>query len=339
MNRQIKALRFIARCLSANEDKKYVEALRSELATGELPWEQVIWLANSHLVLPSLWFSIRNKKIDELLPDDVREYCKELYVLNKRRNEKIRKQLVEAVIALNKVKIVPVLLKGGKHLVENDYGDIGARIISDIDLLVPEQDARLCLEILNQQGYREVENPGLDYGGHHHYAPMKRPNEIAVFEVHRRILAKNSEMLPVEKALSEARVIKREWGEVKVLSERHRLLHNILHSQIDDKAYFRGLVPVRSIYEAIVELKNGRSVEPWGWVQAKMEQYGQERIYQSYVSMAKQGFGMGLPNGDGEGWFECFVYRRYCEAQLVFPWLALLMKKFERLQKRAVLGV
>ena len=93
---------------------------------------------------------MEKKGMTEELPEELHTYLDDLHQLNRERNAQLQAQLLEAVQQLNSIDITPVLLKGAMHLVTDMYGDSGARIMSDVDLLVPREDTERCMAALQE---------------------------------------------------------------------------------------------------------------------------------------------------------------------------------------------
>jgi len=77
------------------------------------------------------------KGLDSCLPDPIREYFQAVFSLNLERNERLRASLVEAVGALNRIGVEPLLLKGAAVLHGEPYAGVTARMLGDLDILVP----------------------------------------------------------------------------------------------------------------------------------------------------------------------------------------------------------
>ena len=61
------------------------------------------------------------------------------------RNLRLRRELTEAVRALNRADIVPLLFKGSRELVDGTHDRLGERWMVDLDLAVPADEARRSL--------------------------------------------------------------------------------------------------------------------------------------------------------------------------------------------------
>ena len=322
MNQEIAALQFISRCLRNDERPESVSALRTAIRSAQLPWEAVVNLANDHLLTPALWVVLKRKNLSDELPDELRDYLRELHQLSRERNAKLQTQLLEAIRELNRIDISPVLLKGAMHLVTDMYGDPGARIMSDIDLLVPRDTVAECLTALHGLGYNAEEDIHNDYHeDHHHCAPLFRPGDYGSLEIHRSLTeSPYADILPTEVALAEAQALEFQGLAMKALSPTHRLLHNILHSQLVDHNYAYGIIPLRSLHEVVTESAARQDKVDWSIIQSRMEQHNRGNVLQAYLYMAHQLFGMQFPAGTGKTLANRLYYQRCC-AQLRWQWV------------------
>lgn len=111
-------------------------ALRAEprRVTG---WRSVLAMANEHLPTPALWSALGSPRDIETVPADVRAYLPALHALNGQRDAVIRQQVLELIAALTTTNIVPQLLKDALTLFDGPYDDPAARMMRDIDVLVP----------------------------------------------------------------------------------------------------------------------------------------------------------------------------------------------------------
>ena len=321
MNREIAALQFISRCLGNDERPESISTLRTAIRSGQLPWEAVVNLANNHLLTPALWVVLKQKNLSDDLPDELRDYLRELHQLSRERNAKLQTQLLEAVRELNRIDISPVLLKGAMHLVTDMYGDQGARIMSDIDLLVPRDAVDECLTVLHGLGYAADEDIHNDYHeNHHHCAPLFRRGDYGSLEIHRSLTeSPYADILPTEVALAEAQTLECQGLAMKALSPTHRLLHNILHSQLVDHNHADGIFPLRSLHEVITESRANPERVNWSDIHSRLEHHNRGEELQAYRYMAHKLFGMPFPEGTGKT-FSSWLYYQRCCAQLSWPW-------------------
>ena len=270
---------------------------------------------------PQCGLYCKRKTLTDELPGELRDYLRELHQLSKERNAQLRAQLLEAVRQLNRIAITPVLLKGAMHLVTDVYGDTGARIMTDIDLLVPREKIEECLTALHALGYEADKDIHNDYHeDHHHCAPLFRPGDYGSLEIHRSLTENTyADILPTEIGLAEAQPLEF-WGlSMKVLSPTHRLLHNILHSQLLDHNYADGIFPLRSLHEVTTEHSANQERVNWSIIQTQMKRHNRGKVLRAYLYMAHKLFGMSFPEGMKKTLSSRLYYQRCC-AQLSWQW-------------------
>ncbi len=320
MKQQLVALHFITRTLRGDRQID-TDVLRTEIRAGQPPWEAVVSLANDHLLTPALWVALNTRGLADDLPEDLYQYLQELHKLSRERNRHLRLQLLEAARELNAAGIVPVLLKGAKHLVTTIYADPGVRIMSDIDLLVSRTDITPAYKALQQLGYRPVEDVHGDYHDeHHHCAPLFREGDYGTLELHRG-LAENpyAAILPMELALTGLEPLEVEEVRMTALSTTHRILHTIIHSQLADHFHDNGIIPLRSLHEMATEYSAANVNVDWLTIKRQMEQHKRGRVLDAYLFMAHKLFAMSYP-ADTDPTLAGRLYCRRCRAQLGWRW-------------------
>lgn len=318
MNTRLTALDFITRVLGSEASN---DSLRTEITTGQPPWEMVVSLANDHLLTPALWVALNNRSLTNDLPEELTQYLHELHRLSCERNRQLRLQLLEATRQLNTAGITPVLLKGARHLVTTVYADPGIRIMTDIDLLISRADIPAALDTLQQLGYEPDEDVHGDYHDeHHHCAPLFRPDDYGTLEIHRHLMEPPyAAILPLDKVLSEREALEVEGARMQLLSPTHRLLHNIVHSQLVDHHHDGGIIPLRSLHEVVTEQSvNGRHVD-WTMIDRQMMHHKRTRVLRAYLFMAHTLFGMPFPS-QAQPTLGARLYYQRCRAQLRWRW-------------------
>ena len=317
MKELLAALDFVTRTLRDDRQTNTSNTLRAEIISGRPPWESVVSLANNHLLTPALWVALNEKGLADDLPEDLYHYLQELHQLSCERNRHLRLQLLEAVRQLNTAGIVPVLLKGAKHLVTAIYRDPGVRIMSDIDLLVSRADITPAHNALQQLGYQPIEDVHGDYHDeHHHCAPLFRDSDYGALEIHRSLAESPFDIiLPTEMALTELEPLEVEGVHMTALSTTHRILHNIIHSQLIDHHHGNGIIPLRSLHEMATEHSAANVNVDWLTIKGQMEQHKRGRVLHAYLFMAHKLFDMPFPVETRPTLASRLYYRR-CRAQL-----------------------
>ncbi len=241
---------FTGKCLTINEHPGFREEIIDLIAKDSIDWEKFVSLCSNHLILPAIYLKFKSQGIIEYLPEELSEYLKEVYNLNLERNNQILKQLREITGILNKGSVYPTYLKGAGHLLDGLYSDIGERMMGDIDLLVPEKDYLLSAKLLEKEGYSMAgKYYGQDFKSLKHYPGLLKAGVPAHLEIHR---------LPVEGACESwfnPEIIETEKRSVStldgcfVLSDKHNIIHNFIHSQLGHEGYTYGIVSFRDVYD------------------------------------------------------------------------------------------
>ncbi len=176
--------------------------------------------------------ALRNRGLVDKLPTQVHEYLWKIHLLNTLKNRRLREQALEAVGELNSIGVEPVLLKGGASLFVKTFDDPGARIMADLDILVPGSEAKGCWDKLRTVGYIPIELE-FDYSSHHHLRPLYRPGDWGVIEIHRQPLpASTAALLPSELIWRHVAPIRESGVAMAAPAPTFRILHNVLHSAL-----------------------------------------------------------------------------------------------------------
>ncbi|NJN99875.1 MAG: nucleotidyltransferase family protein [Anaerolineales bacterium] len=108
--------------------------------SGEIDWAQLVHHADGHSLTPLLYATWREAGQLERIPAAVRERMAQAYADNARRNENIRRELLELDRLLSEAGVPHLLLKGWS-LIETLYPDPAQRVLYDHDFLVPAEQA------------------------------------------------------------------------------------------------------------------------------------------------------------------------------------------------------
>lgn len=242
---------FTGKCLTLNENPEFGQEIIERCKADTIDWQQFVALCSNHLILPVIFLKFRSHGIIESLPDELSAHLSEIYQLNVKRNSRILRQLNEITRALKNSNICPVFLKGTGNLLDGLYSELGERILGDIDFLVPEKDYLLSAELLKIEGYSPVsEIPAYsDTKNSKHYPRLFHPEFDAVIEIHR---------LPIDEKYQSwfnSGIIDREKVTVSslpgcyVASDKHKIVHNFIHSQLSNEGHLLGIISFRDLYD------------------------------------------------------------------------------------------
>lgn len=240
---------FIGNCLALDDHPELTEEIIQKVRSETVNWEYFVNLCSGHLILPAIYLKLRSHGIINHLPKELSEFLEEIYGLNLERNKKILGQLHSITQTLNQHEIYPIFLKGTAHLLDQLYKDQGERMIGDIDFLVPGKDYLHAVEILKNDGYVTNSPVYFDVEDLKHYPCLLKPGEATHIEIHRIPVVEdysswfNSEIIDQEKKQVSA------LSGCFVLSDKHKIIHNFIHSQLGHKGHLSGMVSYRDLYD------------------------------------------------------------------------------------------
>lgn len=257
----------VARCLTPGQPEPLALAeLRSALTAAEVDWSSLLTAASRLLVAPSLYDPLIAKNLWNSLPDAARDYLSCVHSLNTHRNTLLLKQAEHLAALLNGVGIEPLLLKGIAYLVQGLHPSPGSRVMSDIDILVAENEvsrARYCLE---RAGWRLMQplpaNIPVDTHMHFVYAYDNAPARV---ELHQAFMEFGQRhLLPGSDLLSAAKPATLENGaRVLLLPAQESVIVNIVHSHIRGGCHRLGVLALRSLYDLVLLCQ--RHDDPIDW--------------------------------------------------------------------------
>jgi hypothetical protein len=235
----------------------------SALLQGALVQTELLRQANASYVTAALWKALCRSRLKDALADEVREYLDAFYVMNAERNERIRRQILECVGALNRAGVSAMPLKGASYLLGDLYDDPGERFLSDSDLLVPVAEAREASSALAGIGFRPAPSR-FDYSEHHHMPPLVRTLNDAAVELHTApVLPVAQRALSTDEIWSAASERKSHGCRWFVATATDTAMLSFLHGQVVDRGLARCIVDFRSFQDLrhLIE----RSDDPIDW--------------------------------------------------------------------------
>ena len=214
------------------------------LFQGELPeeaeWSRIIDLANRAWLTPAVHVALEKHGRLAEIPDAVRDYIAVLHERNVERNGRLRSQLIEALGALNRASIEPILLKGAVSLFVGDEAKVGSRMISDLDISIEPYQAAAAAAALRNIGYGATDNP----------REFARTIDVGVVEFHDRPNFRSERYLSGDLRQS-APLIEREGVSAHVPTATARALHLIVHDMIKEGDYWRFRINLRHLRDLV----------------------------------------------------------------------------------------
>lgn len=290
----VESLLCLTKLLRTNSEKE-VETLKEQIRCERIVWEDVIALANKELLIPALYYALKEKGLLECIQDEqLKAYLNEVFSFNKERNEKIVLQLHDFTAICKEINIIPLFLKGAAVLSEDDYAHLGIRSMTDIDIMVSQENFDSALKYLKASGYSEnIESDmsKLEHG-HHHWDSMAKEGMPAALELHKYIETRRFILYTAETARRSANV---DFPDADVLKPTYRLLHAFVHSEISHSQYKSKLLSLRHLYDFSVLANKYYAEIDWALLERLVQENGCKNIFYSYLYMSNMLFNLNTP--------------------------------------------
>ncbi len=253
---KLKTYYWLGALLSPNSENTFTEEIRQDLILKKINWNILFQICDSQLIIPSVYLALIRRQLLSFVPVKYLEHFEKVYLLNRKRNENILKQINEITPLLNKNGIEPVFIKGSGNLLDNLYCDIGERFLIDIDFLVPDSQFLSTTKLLEANGYKSLSPdwPGATEWTKH-YPRLENPEYSTTVEVH-RLLADP----PFHKYFNydfikdkRHRPAGKNFG-CYVFSDEYKAIHNFIHSQLNDRGHYRTNSSFRQMYDFMLLL-------------------------------------------------------------------------------------
>ena len=219
-----------------------IACLAGELPKRQENWEALLSLANDTLTTSTLAERVLDDGRAGALPDDVRIFLETIRERARWRNQVMDRQLAEALCHLNAAGLVPVAIKGAALRIAERRDE--GRLLSDLDLVVQPCDKAKAVRALERAGYAchtmmdDSERP----------VALARPVDAGMIDLQfgfggGRLFYDFAELAAASRARSF------DGGRVLVPDATTQAALFILHDQIKDQDYWRGLIELRHLLD------------------------------------------------------------------------------------------
>ena len=224
----------------------------SEILNGvdinNINFEKLITLTSGHLMLPALFFNIQKKKAAYLFPEDFIDYIKNIFAINKARNEILLDEAKELSELLVEHNIKHIFLKGTALLLSNVFEDIGERMIGDIDFIVQGKDEEKIKKVLKYNNNCKSQKLNLwRLFKPTHLPRLVRENKTIALEAHLELLESRHRWIFNSKVLRNN--FNEELKTIMTPSTSFLFDHCVYALQIRDKGFYIPYHGHRSIYD------------------------------------------------------------------------------------------
>lgn len=216
---------------------------------GQLPahadWPRIIGLANKTLCTPAVSARLREAGLFPELPADVTLFFSEMERRNGDRNDRLMAQLDEAAVVMNAAGVSPLLLKGTAWLAHAPPERRAARMLADIDLMVPAVRFHAMIDQLRGIGYH-LETTDLEPGVP---AVLFRPQDAATIDLHSEYGSINTLFYRFDDLAKDAALLDLKGGIISLPSPVACTAILLLHDQLKGRDYLRGRIDLRHLLD------------------------------------------------------------------------------------------
>ena len=209
-------------------------------------FDKLTVILSNHLIIPAFYSNSFKKKILKYYPKDFKEYIREIYIINKNRNNILKKEIYYLNNLFKKNNLNPIFIKGAAYVLSEIYEDIGKRMIGDIDILFLDSEHHKANEILKGVGFK----PTLKFNfnkNSRHLPRLKSNNFLFSVELHSRVLElKSYEYFEFDKIKKSIIFV----NGFTVLNNLNNLLINIYSFQINDFGYLKLSYSYKNLYDS-----------------------------------------------------------------------------------------
>jgi len=227
---------------------------RTERALGELTgvleygstppreWRALISLASETLTIGRLADAVLAEGSSFAPPESVRQLLVDVQGRARKRNDLLIGQFRELLAPLNEIGVRPIVMKGLARLLSTRLE--GSRLLSDIDLLVPENRRNDCVAALAKLGYSVVVGAADDS-----VPPvLARSQDAGTVDLHTWLKPPDLD-LGCEVIAPHCREVWFREGVALLPDATAQLVMTVLHDQMNDRDYWRGFIDVRHLID------------------------------------------------------------------------------------------
>lgn len=316
--------KFLAGCLSLECGDERRDEILEAVSSGKVNWPEFFLLGGNHLILQTIYRIFNSQDITAQLPSEVTVSLKNIFLLNRERNNKIMAQALEIQGLLSAGGITPLFLKGTGHVMNGLYSDPAERLMADIDLLVEPGNIEKAVECLVAAGYQGPLkiHPERAHLYKKHHPGLFKPGMPAFVEIHWEAVRPPNNKTFSSKKILERRTPSLLYPDCYTLDMEDHVVHNFIHSQLEHGGDFYARVYLRNMYDMLLLSKHcspERALAPY-------EPFRRESA--RYLFLIDNVFDVGMINKQGDRRSRLYLFRY--NMNLRFYLLVHLLKCYKR---------
>lgn len=258
----------------------------NDLVALPLDWNMVSRSAYETGLETLLYSHLKDIPNRRRIPDEFMEMVKKAYHENIARNMFLYYELQRILEFFRSKRIKAILLKGAA-LAKFMYGDIGLRSMSDLDILVKQEDLdktkeiMLRLDYISEKDRQEEPNKTKE---HHHIPVYKHREKNIVVEIHWNI-SESSLGIEMKPWWKRAQPVKLNACDVLIPSPEDMIIHLCIHLYnhgYDNRIFLRNLCDINET------LRNHREDINWNLLRNLTEEYSIHKQVYSVLSLIRK---------------------------------------------------
>jgi hypothetical protein len=252
--------------------------------SGDIDWTKYLALADGHLVSCQLGAALESDDLTCDMPDLVRRYLTAKFVLNVAQSEQICIQINELAAALNEIGTEPIFMKGAAYSVAGLYPRPGARVMGDIDVVVPKEAFVNCTARLLDLGY-SIGATGSALLTGQEFVAFVHPARPVWVDLHVAPLVDRYESLLSAPELTSQSKLHRftDGARARVPCPTHDVLISITHAQLHDRSHLLGILPLRSMLDLEILLNKYAEQIDWPSLINRFTTLGSSRALMAHL--------------------------------------------------------
>jgi hypothetical protein len=267
-------------------------------------WPALLDCAAAHQLLPALWSALRRAGVQPL-PAALRQRAsasplallEDTYWANWHRVDDLAAQGREVLVALSSAGIPAMPIKGLHALLAGWWPDPAARVMVDIDVLVPETHIDAADAVVHRLGYRDLGTIDPEGIAAHQRPALGRPGRMGSLELHTApLVLRHAARLPVSELFTGADEIDVDGCRVTIPNTTHALVLAIAHAQLQDDDARLLRLPLRALTDVATLVASGKtSAVDWDDVHAHFAGFHTAVALGGFVVALDELFGVSLP--------------------------------------------
>jgi len=271
-------------------------------------WPALLDCAAAHQLLPALWASMLRAGVRPL-PVALRDrlggrvgvapfvVLEDAYVANAARVDDLAAQGREVLGALAEAGIPALPIKGLHGLLAGWWADPAARLMVDVDVLVPEDRIGDAARVATALGYRDLGTLDPEGIAAHQWPALGRPDHQGSLELHSAALVlRHAALMPSAELFAGAHPLDLDGHAVPVPNATHAMVLTLAHAQLQDDDARLLRLPLRALTDVAALVARGvTDAVDWEDVRARFARHRATPALAGFAIALEELFDTALP--------------------------------------------